>query len=231
MNSATEELSAFISILRTRIAPFLFVFFLVFTMSYLLLYSFGVVPSGAASPEVRAAGEVVATSTEEVLVVVPETEPEATPPTALLPVSITIDTLDRTIPVLNPVSRSIADLDAALLEGVVRHPDSADFGQDGTMFILGHSSYLPAVRNEYFRAFNGIQNLKWGDTIRVRSLDTEYVYQVDNVYEAKASEVTVPIAYTGARLTLATCDSFGSTDDRYIVEARLLYSEPINGGA
>jgi len=142
-----------------------------------------------------------------------------------LPVSMYIEKLDRTIDVLNPASRTIADLDTALLDGVVRHPDSATPNQDGNVFILGHSSYLPNVFNRNFQAFNGIQNLEWGDTIVLSSNGTVYTYRVEKVYKARASDVTVPIADTGQMLTLATCNSFGSTDDRYIVEATLQTEE------
>lgn len=142
-----------------------------------------------------------------------------------LPIAITIAKLDRTIDVLNPASRTIADLDAALLEGVVRHPDSAAPNQDGNVFILGHSSYLPSVFNRNFQAFNGIQNLEWGDEITLATEGMIYTYRVEKVYRARASEVTVPIANTGQMLTLATCNSFGSTDDRYIVEATLQSTE------
>lgn len=139
---------------------------------------------------------------------------------AILPVSLTIERLGRTITVLNPTSRNIADLDAALLEGAVRHPNSATLSQEGNVFILGHSSYLPQVFNKNFQAFNGIQDLEWGDTIKVSTADAEYIYRVEKVYRAKAQDVTVPIAGTGNMLTLATCNSFGSIDDRYIVEAK-----------
>ena len=142
-----------------------------------------------------------------------------------LPVSMYIEKLDRTIDVLNPQSRMIADLDTALLDGVVRHPDSAAPNQNGNVFILGHSSYLPNVFNPNFQAFNGIQNLEWGDTITLTSEGTVYTYRVEKVYKARASEVTVPIAGTSQKLTIATCNSFGSTDDRHIVEATLLSSE------
>ena len=142
---------------------------------------------------------------------------------AALPQKIIFDDLGgREVVVKNPTSRAIADLDTALLSGVVRHPDSADFQNTGNILILGHSSYLPNVLNKNFQAFNGIQELSWGDTVRVQSIDTEYIYRVDRVYEAKASEVTVPVDNTRAKLTLATCDSFGSTDDRFILEATLV---------
>ena len=138
---------------------------------------------------------------------------------AVFPVSIAIKKLDKVIPILNPTSRTIADLDAALLDGVVRHPDSATLSQDGNVFILGHSSYLPNVFNKNFQAFNGIQNLEWGDIIEVFSDDMVFEYRVEKVYRVKAQDLTVPIAGSKKRLTLATCNSFGSVDDRYIVEA------------
>jgi sortase (surface protein transpeptidase) len=145
----------------------------------------------------------------------------------VLPTSISIKKLDRVITVLNPTSRSIADLDAALLEGVVRHPDSANLLQDGNVFILGHSSYLPAVRNRNFQAFNGIEDLAWGDEIEVTSGSYIYVYEVEKVYKANAQEVVVPIAGNTPRLVLATCNSFGSVDDRFIVEARQVSIRPL----
>ena len=121
--------------------------------------------------------------------------------------------------VSNPPSRAIHDLDNALLNGAVRHPDSATLAQDGNVFILGHSSYLPNILNRNFQAFNGIQYLEWGDTIEVSSRNQVFVYKVDKVYKANASELVVPIAGDEKRLTIATCNSFGSTDDRFIVEA------------
>lgn len=143
------------------------------------------------------------------------------------PERIVIDALDKTIPVLNPETNDVATLDTALLSGAVRHPDSANFQKTGTMFILGHSSYLPVVHNKNFQAFNGIQKLVWGDTIRLFSKDMEYIYTVDKVYEAKAADARVPLQYEEAKLVLATCNSFGTKDDRYIVEASLVAKRPV----
>lgn len=144
------------------------------------------------------------------------------------PVSIIFDTLaGKIVPVLNPESRAVAALDTALLSGVVRHPDSADFERTGTIFLFGHSSYLPNVINKNFQAFNGIQKLVWGDTIRLRSSDTEYVYRVDRVYKASADDAEVKIEEGVHKLTLATCNSFGSKDDRFVVESTLVETEPL----
>jgi len=219
------------AILEQKVA-FLVAFFLFFTVSYGLLSVFDFLPEPVKN-EVMATNVRTATSSITTLPTVETpskpTVPAATEVEALLeaggdalPETITIDALDKTIKVLNPAVRSIAALDSALLSGVVRHPDSATMADEGNLFLLGHSSYLPVVTNKNFQAFNGIQNLKWGDTIRVASKDIEYTYRVEKVYKAKASALTIPIAGKGKRLTLATCNSFGSVDDRYIVEASLL---------
>lgn len=140
---------------------------------------------------------------------------------------IIIDALDKEVAVLNPSSSAVSVLDQALLEGVVRHPESANLLEEGTVFLFGHSSGLPNIINKNFQAFNGIQKLTWGDKIRLQSDDFEYVYRVEKVYEAKASTASIELQQTGNRLVLATCNSFGSKDDRFIVEAVLVDSYPL----
>ncbi|MEM9336660.1 MAG: sortase [Patescibacteria group bacterium] len=223
-----------------RKGPFFIVFAGVFVLSYGLLFAIDFIPEAPAEDVIQATDTTAEAQAEAEPVENQDTPVEpvdrihneagavslldevVSADVAALPNQIIIDRLDRTIPINNPTSRSIADLDEALLTGAVRHPDSATFTNEGTIFVLAHSSYLPNVLNEFFQAFNGIQNLEWGDTIRLQSEDMEYVYRVERVYQAKASEVTVPIANTGPRLTLATCNSFASKDDRYIVESKLI---------
>lgn len=193
-----------------RSLAFFAVFFVVITLSYGVLYVIDFIPepieTEAAVPE----------ETDET-----EKEPEVVENNDPLPVSITIDALDRTITVLNPTTSTISGLDEALLKGVVRHPDSDDLVGPGNMLILGHSSYLKNVFNKNFQAFNGIQNLTWGDTIRVKSGDTEYTYKVDRVYKAEASDVGIKTGGDEYKLTLVTCNVLGAKEDRFIVEATL----------
>jgi LPXTG-site transpeptidase (sortase) family protein len=218
----------FVDAVLLRKVAFLVTFFVVFILSYAVLAWLDFLPELVTKPDTEPQTEVLeeaGTGTYPIATVATSTveEPEAPEVVApVYPLSITIEAINKTVTVLNPTSREVADLDAALLEGVVRHPDSASLEQNGTVFILGHSSYLPAVRNRNFQAFNGIQDLKWGDTIVLGSADAEYIYRVDKVYRASAQDVTVPIAGPTQRLVLATCNSFGSVDDRYIVEADLI---------
>ncbi len=207
---------SFFDALWVNKVPFLVVFFVIFTLTYGVLFAVDFLPE----PKTSTPAKVVATSTPATTTkVVEEVAPVAM---AEEPVLLTIPSLDRVVTVLNPETRDIVELDQELLKGVVRHPDSALLGEDGNVVILGHSSYLPNVMNKNFQALNGVQKMKWGDIIELESDGTRYTYRVEKVYQAKASGVTIPTDVSGKRLTLVTCNSFGAKEDRFIVEAKLL---------
>ena len=219
--------------IAARLGAFLLVFFLIVLVSYAILYAVDFIPEpvstdGSEEDITEDSGD---SSRLGLLGWFSSDEPAGSDTSLAvgdsLPMSITFDSLNRTIDVLNPTSRNINDLDRALLSGAVRHPDSADFQDPGNIFILGHSSYLPNVLNRNFQAFNGLQELTWGDTIRLRSTEAEYIYRVDRVYQAKASEIEVPVDTGEAKLTLATCNSFGSRDDRFMIEATLVETKAL----
>ena len=214
-----QTFDEFYDVLSKRKVAFFMTFFVAVTVTYAILFAIDFIPE----PIKETSSEVLNNEANKSF-----SEDEALSGVKIvnepLPIKIVFDSLDKEITVLNPQSRKIAELDEALLSGAVRHPDSADFQDDGNIFILGHSSYLPNVFNKNFQAFNSIQKLTWGDKIRLQSADMEYVYRVEKVYEAKASEVFVPETPGEARLTLATCNSFGSKDDRFIVESVLIGS-------
>jgi LPXTG-site transpeptidase (sortase) family protein len=203
--------------ISVRKVPFLVTFFIIFTLTYGLLYAVDFLPEPVTGEETEVVveeAEVTPTPAAEV--------PVVTAATTELPIKLTIPAFDRVVTVLNPETRDIVALDAELLKGVVRHPDSARLGEEGNVVILGHSSYLPNVMNRNFQALNGVQKMKWGDIIELESESTIYTYRVEKVYQAKASGVTIPTDVKGKRLTLVTCNSFGAKEDRFIVEAKLL---------
>ena len=214
--------------IRSRKVPFLVVFFLAVLLTYGILYAADFIPEAPA----LATSTAVAVTEKATTILQSETkEPQsAVAPSTVsqYPVKIIFDSLQgKTVNVSNPTSQSNTVLDNALLKGAVRYPTSADFSSPGNIFILAHSSYLPTVFNKNYQSFNGIQNLVWGDTIRLQSTDTEYVYQVQKVYKANISDVVVPQTPGKAELTLATCNSFATKDDRFIVVAYLVNSHPL----
>ncbi len=143
------------------------------------------------------------------------TRPEATP------IRIVIDRIGVDTQVLNPESTDVEVLDRALLSGAVRYPGSGGTGEVANMLIFGHSSNLPVVRNQAFRAFNQLGTLREGDIITVYSNTHKYEYTVRDVRLADAEEVVVYFDAPEPTLTLATCNTFGAKQERWVVTALL----------
>jgi len=173
------------------------------------------VPVEAYSPEVVvSANKVVATSTPVVIV-------------SEQPTKIEIPAINLSATVSNPTSTVISTLDEELLKGAVRYPTSALLGETGNVVLFGHSSYLPVVINQSYKAFNDIQKLTAGDTVIVYSLGTAYTYAVRTVEKESTNTAGIPLKVDGRVLTLSTCDSFGTKTDRFVVTADFVESHSI----
>ena len=135
------------------------------------------------------------------------------------PLRIVAKDIAMDVPVENPASTDVDVLDEALKHGAVRYPTSALLGVDGTVLVFGHSSYLPIVYNQYYKTFDGIQNLKPGQMVSVYSGTTEYRYSVTGVRIADATQDVVDLSGVGKHLTLVTCDSFADKTNRFVVTA------------
>lgn len=143
------------------------------------------------------------------------------------PIRIVIDSVNIDWIVSSPESASIAVLDQALQEGVVHYPGSGTLSDTSNMFLFGHSSYLPVVYNPAYQVFNNLEKTQIGDYIRVYSNKAEYIYKVSSVSLVDASEAMVTFKTGEKKLTLSTCNSFGSKDERYVVEADFVGSYPL----
>ncbi|HVX90351.1 MAG TPA: sortase [Candidatus Paceibacterota bacterium] len=145
------------------------------------------------------------------------------------PVKITAPAIGLSATISNPTTTNVEALDQYLLTGAVRYPTSALLGQNGNMILFGHSSYLPIVHNQAYKTFDGIQNLKQGDLITVSSSGRAYTYSVDTVAQENVSTGAIPLTNDGKQhLTLATCDSFGTKSDRFVVMATLVESHALS---
>lgn len=170
-------------------------------------------------PEAKTAVATPATTIESVVSVMPVAED---------PMRIEVPAIDLAVAIRNPVTTDIATLDKELLSGAVRYPTSARLGETGNVVVFGHSSYLPVVGNQAYKAFNGIQKLVPGDTVTVYSSGTAYTYRVRSMEKKSATDAGIPLLVTGRVLTLATCDSFGTKSDRFVVTADFVESHPIS---
>ncbi len=144
-----------------------------------------------------------------------------------LPTKIEIPAINLVATIQNPTTTNIESLDELLLKGSVRYPTSAKLGEAGNVVLFGHSSYLPVVLNQAYKTFNGIQKLVVGDLVTVSSNGTAYTYVVRSVTKESADSAGILLSVSGRVLTLATCDSFGTKSDRFVVTADFVESHSI----
>lgn len=139
----------------------------------------------------------------------------------VLPERILIPSVGIDLPIQNPTTHDVDTLDALLVNGPARYVDSAKLGSPGNLLIFAHSSHLPIVHNQMFRAFNQIPNLVAGDTITIVGADHKnYLYSVTSVRKADASDTTIDLsAAVGTKLTLVTCDTLTGKSARFVLEA------------
>ncbi|MDO8566886.1 MAG: sortase [bacterium] len=146
-----------------------------------------------------------------------------------LPMKIEIRGISLSTSIVNPTTTDIRVLDKELLSGAVRYPTSARLGESGNVVLFGHSSYLPVVKNQAYKAFNDIQKLSAGDVVTVSASRTAYTYKIRNVARESADNNTaIPLSVSGKVLTLVTCNSFGTKEDRFVVTADFVESYPVS---
>ena len=144
----------------------------------------------------------------------------------ILPSRIIIPTIGLDLPVQNPQTRDIDILFEQLKNGPERYVDSASLGVAGNMIIYGHSTSLPIVRNQMYKAFNNISKLNSGDVITIAGGDGKsYLYSVTGVSKADVNTGIIDLSpEQGTRLTLVTCDTLTGETARFIVEAEFVGS-------
>ncbi len=148
----------------------------------------------------------------------------AEPEVGVLPTRIRSSTINLDLPVQDSATRDIDELNEMLKDGPVRYVDSAKLGEKGNVLIFGHSSQLPVVHNQMYKAFNRVPELKEGDTITLEGGGKEFVYTVRSVKKVDANEGVIDLSKDGNRLTLVTCDTLTGKSARFVLEAELVGS-------
>lgn len=182
---------------------------------YLLLFAVGFVPqsfqySSDQPPQAQAA------TAAEVDMKTLESIPER--PKHELPNRVTIPAVNINTTILHPASRQAGVLNDYLDRGAVRYPQSGYPG-NGNLFLFGHSTSHETVWNQAYKTFNRLENVNTGDEITVQTDSGIFYYEVSQKQIKKNSQAYVPLNVDKDMLTISTCDSFGSKEDRVVVQA------------
>ena len=207
---------------------FLVFFALIFWAMILLLGRLDLLPNGVALANPRSwfalTSEDVGSSNASALVAATTLVPEVIED----PIRIEAEAIGLKALITNASTTNVEALDRLLLQGAVRYPTSAKLGEEGNVVLFGHSSYLPVVGNQAYKAFNDIQKLKAGDTVTLYSSGKAYSYAVRTVTRENAEQNSrIALGVSGRVLTLVTCNSFGKKSDRFVVTADLIESHSI----
>jgi LPXTG-site transpeptidase (sortase) family protein len=195
----------------------------IFFLTFSAADSVGFVPYYVDGTEPRAKAGQTAPKTVD-LAAMPQLGGAPAQTETTLPVRIKIPAIGLDLPVQNPATRDITALDTLLQNGPARYVDSAQLGTPGNVLIFAHSSHLPVVHNQMYRAFNRVPELNNGDTIELTGKDgTTYLYSVVSVEKADVNDAVIDLSSKqGTRLTLVTCDTLTGTSARFVLEAVLV---------
>ncbi len=205
MKDTKNTKDSIIDVIYREKFSFIINFFLVFLITFSILYLFGYVPDEFKITVGRYPGKEIADGYGD------------------LPMVIKIPKIGVDSQIYNPATTTISTLNNYLLKGAVRYPGSGLLGGKGNMFIFGHSTGLKIVQNQAYKTFSNIQKLSAGDEISVFSDNSEYVYKVILVKHVDATKELIEFNTKERMLTLSTCDNFGAKTDRYVVEAEFAY--------
>ena len=139
-----------------------------------------------------------------------------------------IPKIGLTVPVVFPESKDIDVLKKALSQGVAHYPDSALPGQNGNVFIFGHSSNKPFEKNPARTAFTKLNQLEAGDEIFIQSGKIKYRYQVKSIEIVDPKTSRVYLESNKPKLTLSTCWPVGDPKNRTVVEAEFVEKSLVN---
>lgn len=143
--------------------------------------------------------------------------PTANPFNAASEASLVIPKIGIEAPIVWNVEEN--DLKNRLLEGVVHSKGTALPGQQGNIFITGHSSYYSWVNSSYKDVFALLDKLSAGDKIYIKYSTSIFTYEVSGWRIVAPDDISVIDQGSGQTLTLMTCVPIGTNLNRLIISA------------
>ncbi len=138
------------------------------------------------------------------------------------PDKIVISKLGVDSKVIQPNTFNVAELDVYLNNGPVHYPGSGSV-ESGNIFIFGHSAdFFTGVQNSALKVFNNFSKLVSGDVIEIVAGGQSYFYGITKVSLVNQNEALIRFDSSTRKLTLSTCNTFGSRAERWVVEAELI---------
>lgn len=136
-----------------------------------------------------------------------------------------IPSLDVRAPIQFVTKANETEFQAALANGVVQYPGTAEIGTVGNTYIFGHSSDFAFSKGKFKTVFALLPNIELGAEILVsNSQKNVYTYKVYEKFVAQKTDVHLLEQKTNGKkiLTLQTSYPVGTALKRYIVLAEIV---------
>lgn len=205
--------------LKKSQVKFISYFGAIFVVSFVLLYTAGLVPEVLKTNE----GDSLRTLWDKAQKSSVDNQKKQGTIVGENPTRIVIDRIGVDATISNPNTTNITTLDEYLKQGAVHYPGSGFLGL-GNMFLFAHSTGLAVVHNQAYKTFNGLKDLRSGDIIKVYGAAKIYEYRVISVTLVDETRALVEFNDSKNMLTLSTCNTFGAKSERYVVEADYIRS-------
>jgi len=129
------------------------------------------------------------------------------------------------IGVLAPINWDVAEPDIleSLKSGVAHYKGTSHPGDGGNIFLVGHSSNYFWIKSDYNQIFSLLDKLQSDDRIEIKYKTSTYIYKVIQNKVVSANEVEVLNNTPKELLTLMTCWPVGTSLNRLIIQAELVY--------
>jgi len=132
-------------------------------------------------------------------------------------------------PIIWNVNNIENETDNKLEEGTIHLAGTALPGQQGNVFVTGHSSNYIWSPGSYKDVFSLLDKLVIGDFAYVNYQNKTFIYQIEEIKVVKPTDLTVLNQEGEGRLTLVTCTPVGTSINRLVLVAKQIYpSKDIN---
>jgi LPXTG-site transpeptidase (sortase) family protein len=118
----------------------------------------------------------------------------------------------------------------AIKNGIGHYQGTAMPGQNGNVFLTGHSSYYWWSKGKYNDVFARLHQMQIGDLIYIYYQNQKYIYRVNKSFVVRPEQVDVLNPTTSPTLTIMTCTPVGTNLRRLIVTADLISQPSVKSG-
>lgn len=146
-------------------------------------------------------------------------------PVPFEPNQLQIPSLNIVAPIQYVTEANEPVFQAALVNGVVQYPGTAEFGAEGNSYIFGHSSDFAFSKGNYKSVFALLPKIEKGSEVIVTNKDGDrYVYKVYDKFVVESTDLKQLSQETRGKriLTLQTSYPIGTALKRYIVKCELV---------